>query len=218
MNKFIASVFAALALIALPALASAKSIQYDFEMTVTEVWDENGTGDYADYNGRESASGYGIFDGLTVGSKINVSVDLDSSAPVNAGSIQSDVFQVTITGSWGGTYGYAAYWKDGGSHVWQAQTNTGSESLEVNGQDITGGVAAIKDLRLVFSSDSPWTLSEGFLDFRVENGGASRFYAKYVPTAVPELDPASGMSAVALLGGGVAILMARRRDAGSFAS
>lgn len=213
MNKFIAGVFTAIALFALPGLASAKSIQYSFEMTVTEVWDENGSADYADYNGREDAYGYGVFDGLSVGSKINVAIDLDTSAPVNAGSIQSDVFQVAIAGDWGGTYGYAGYWQDGGSHVWQAQTNTGSESLEVNGQTISGGVAAIKDLRLVFSSDSPWTLSEGFLDFRVENGGASRFYAKYVPSAVPELDPASGMSAMALLGGGVAILMARRRDA-----
>jgi len=197
MNRLIASALAASVTLALPATAFAETLDYDFTMSITYVKD-----------------GYGVFNGLKVGDSINVSVILDSKA-TGDGNAQISIAEVAVTGtgSWASSWYDVQY--DASRLYWDAYSGSVAGSLIVNGVRIDHTVSYQQELYLDFSEvpGGEPRLNTGWLDIRLENGTSSRLKAQYVepPTSVPELDPKSGTSAIALLVGGMALAFSRRR-------
>jgi hypothetical protein len=155
-----------------------------------------------------------VFNGLSVGDTINLSVLLDTRADGD-GNAQISIAEVAVsgTGSWVSTWSDVQF--DASSLYWDAYSGSVQGSLLVNGVLIDHAVSYNQELYLDFSevAGGEPRLNTGWLDVRLENGTASRLRAEYVesPTSVPELDPRSATGAFALLAGGLAVVLSRRR-------
>jgi len=198
MNKLVNSALVAAALMTFPTTAFAETLDYDFTMEITSIYDS-----------------YGVFNGLSVGDSLNLSVLLDTAATGDGNAtISIAEVSVTSTGSWQSSWSDVQYNSSG--LTWDAYSGSVSGSMLVNGITIGHTVSYHQDLYLDFSSISSgdYQLTSALLDLRIENTGKAGLKAKYVakpPTAVPELDAQSGPQAAALLAGAAFILLSRRR-------
>jgi|SRR5688572_14373401 len=201
MNKLAHSVLMAAAMLTVPTTAFAETLNYDFTMEITSLYDS-----------------YGIFNGLSVGDSLNLSVLLDSKA-TGDGNATIKVAEVNVksTGSWASAWSDVQYNASG--LTWDAYSGSISGSMLINGISIGHTVSYHQDLFLDFStaSDGSYSLSSGWLDLRIENTGKAGIKAVYVPppppaAKVPELDTGASAQAIALLAGAAFILLSRRRS------
>lgn len=199
MKKLVNSALIAAALTTLSTSAFAETLNYSFSMEITSMYDS-----------------YGVFNGLSVGDSLNLSVLLDSKATGDGNAvIKISEVNVTSTGNWASAWSDVQYNASG--LTWDAYAGSVSASMLVNGISIGHTVSYHQDLFLDFASISSgdYQLTSGWLDLRIENTGKAGLKAKYVvkpPTSVPELDAKSGGQAAALLAGAAFILMSRRRE------
>lgn len=194
--KILTSAAAALATLALSSSAFAETLDYDFQMTIDSISD-----------------GYGVFDGLSEGGTVHVSVALDTSGP-NGSSAAISVAELGYeTSGWMSSWSNAEY--NNYSEDWSGYAGTIAGTLDVNGIEIhSGSVHQQVYLNFGKTSSGEFGLLEGTLNLWVRNGSAADLSASYVPgppATAPELDPNSGMAAFALVGGGVTIAWSRRR-------
>lgn len=198
MKKLLNSALVAAATMTLPTTAFAETLAYDFSMEITSMYDS-----------------YGVFNGLSVGDSLNLSVLLDSKATGDGNAvIKIAEVSVTSTGSWASAWSDVQYNASG--LTWDAYSGSVSGSMLVNGISIGHTVSYHQDLFLDFSaiSSGDYQLTSGWLDLRLENTGKAGLKATFVPkppTSVPELDAKSSAQAAALLAGAAFIFMSRRR-------
>lgn len=201
-KKLVNSALAAAAIMALPTTAFAETLEYDFSMEITSLYDS-----------------YGVFDGLSVGDSLNLSVLLDSTATGDGhAAISIAEVSVAATGNWASAWSDVQY--NAAGLTWDAYSGSISGSMLVNGISIGHTVSYHQDLFLDFSnlSSGDYQLTSGWLDLRIENTGKAGIKAQYVakppskpPEDVPELDAKSGSQAGALLAGAAFLAFSRRR-------
>jgi len=198
MKKLANSALVVAALTLLPQTALAETLNYDFSMEITSLYD-----------------GYGVFNGLSVGDSLSLSVLLDSAATGDGNAVISIAeVNVTSTGSWAAAWSDVQYNASG--LTWDAYSGSISGSMLINGISIGHTVSYHQDLFLDFSSVSSgdYELTSGWLDLRIENTGKAGLKATYVqkpPHDVPELGGQAAPQAAALLVGAAFILLSRRR-------
>lgn len=186
-------------ILAFSSNAFAETLNYDFTMTIDSIDDAY----------------YGVFDGFSVGDPLNVSVSFDTTGP-SGSSVLIDVagLDVQITGGWGGSWSDVQYY----SGYWDSNKGTNAEVLVVNGVGVHSGTLT-QEVYLNFAgiTSGDFALTSGNLEFRLENSGFAKITAIYQgePASVPELDPASAMNALALIGGGLTLGWSRRRREGT---
>lgn len=186
-------------MIALPVTAFAETLHYDFTATINSIQDG-----YADH------TGVGVFDEWSVGDTLTGTLSLDT----NSGSVVSITgldFDATNTNSWS----WASYSSWGDTQQWDAGGGTSGQNVVLNGVDVHGGTLS-NNVWIQFGTTSTGELelNAGRLEVNWGNSHNARLTADFTqspPTSVPELDPKSGMSAFALLGGGLAVALSRRR-------
>lgn len=193
--KILPVVSAIAATLGFSSTAFAETLTYDFTMTITSISD-----------------GYGVFDDFAVGDPLNVSVFFDTQA---TGDGQADVtvegISVASTGYWGSSWSDVQY----NSGSWDAYSGTIADTLVVNGTGIHSG-SVHEEVYLTFGeiSSGEFGVTAGKMSIGVYNGSSAYLTATWVgntSSSVPELDPNSGTSALALLGGGLVIAWSRRR-------
>jgi len=196
--KIIPTLATAAAVLAFSSSAFAETLNYDFSMKIQSITD-----------------GYGVFNGLSTGDSLDVSVkfntagDWDGTASVSI----SDV-SIVAKGGWSSSWSDVQY--NSSNQTWDAYSGIISEYLVVNGVKIHAG-SVHEEVYLDFgkTSTGAFGLTSGTLKIGVRNGSSADLVATYVPTppkTAPELDPHSGMSTLALLGGGLAVAWSRRRQ------
>jgi hypothetical protein len=189
-------------MIALPATAFAETLNYNFTATINYIQDG-----YADN------TGVGVFDEWAVGDTITGTLSLNSGQ----GSVVSVTgldFEGTNTNSWS----WASYSSWGNTQQWDAGGGTNGQNIVLNGVDVHSGTLS-NNVWLQFGTTSTGELElrSGSLELNWGNSYNAKLKANFTQptqppaTSVPELDPKSGMSAFALLGGGLAIALSRRR-------
>lgn len=193
-----------LAMLGFTSSAFAETLNYNFTMTITSISD-----------------GYGVFDDLSEGGNINVSVQFDTKADRDGEAI------INVA-----ELGYVAkgYWVSSWSDVqykngyWDAYSGIVADVLVVNNVAIhSGSVHQEVYLDFTRTSSGDFALTGGSVFIGVYNGSSAQLTAKYTtppppPTSVPELDPGSGMGALALVGGGLTIAWSRRRRPSTLAA
>lgn len=195
--KFLTAASVVASTLAFSSTAFAETLNYDFTMTITSISD-----------------GYGVFSGLKAGDPLNVSVFFDTTADADGqANITVSGLNVASTGYWGSSWSDVQY--NAGS--WDAYSGTIADTLVVNGIGIHSG-SVHEEVYLTFGQNSSgeFGIASGKLSIGVYNGSSAYLTANWVgtptSTAVPELDPGSGTSALALLGGGLALAWSRRRQ------
>lgn len=181
--------------LAFSSSAFAETLTYDFTMTITSISD-----------------GYGVFDGLSEGDPLNVSVFFDSQATGDGlANVTVDGISVVSSGNWTSSWSDVQY----NSGSWDAYSGTIADTLIVNGIGIHSG-SVHEEVYLTFGelSSGEFGVTAGKMNIGVYNGSSAYLTANWVggtSTSVPELDPNTGTSALALLGGGLAVAWSRRR-------
>ncbi len=182
---------------ACPVTASAEVLDYNFSMLINSISDG-----YA-------SDGAGVFDEWSVGDYLDISVSFNSTAnTANLTIAGMDLSAGTIYSTWSGSY-YSS-----SENNWGAYGGMAGADVEVNGVDVGSGGYGY-NAYLDFAPSSLLLGVGSYIEFRVSNSHNAMLTAVYSPTppptAVPELDPKSGLSAFALLGGGLALAFSRRR-------
>jgi hypothetical protein len=196
--KIVPTLAAAATVLAFSSSAFAETLNYDFSMTIKSISD-----------------GYGVFNGLSVGDTINVSTQFNTAGDWD-GTANISLSQVSVVakGGWSSSWSDVQY--NTSEQKWDAYSGIISEYLVVNGIKIHAG-SVHEEVYLDFGKNSSgeFGLTSGLVKIGVRNGSSADLVAEYVPpppkTSVPELDPKSGMSTLALLGGGLAVAWSRRR-------
>jgi hypothetical protein len=195
--KFFTSSAIAAAILAMTSAASAEVLNYNFKMNITSISD-----------------GYGVFDELNEGGEINVSVQFDTAgdwdgiAVINVAELGYEA-----AGTWTSSWSDVQYNSSNAS--WDAYSGIISGNLIVNDVEIhSGSVHQEVYLDFGITESGQMGLLTGSMNIGVYNGSSAYLTARYVPsspTSVPELDPNSGMAALAIVGGGAAVAYSRRR-------
>ncbi len=198
--KTLTSLAFAFVILALSSSAFAETLSYNFTMNITSLED-----------------GYGVFDYLSEGGTVDVSVEFDTAADGDGQALISIAgLDYQSAGHWGGSWSSVQY--NAWDKNWGAQTGTNGQYLIVNDIQVSSGTLS-QEVFLDFETTSSGELAlvGGTLNLRLENGSRSSLSAEYAPpppTSVPELDPNSGMAALVLVGGGLTIAWSRRRREG----
>lgn len=194
--KTLTATAAAAALLVLPSTAFAETLDYDFQMTITSISD-----------------GYGVFDGMSEGGTLNVSVLFDTDADWDGvASIDIEGVETESNGYWSNSWSDVQYQE--GTLYWDAYSGANADWLVVNDVAIhSGSIHEEAYLYFTETSTGDLELSSGNLSIGVYNGSSAYLTAEYTgkSTSVPELDPKSGTSALALLSGGLILFWSRRR-------
>lgn len=197
MKKLVAAAVALLA-VGMSASAFAETLAYDFPMTVTKISDAT-----------EPGYSKGIFAsaGIYQGSTLNVSVSLNTAgnSAITVNSLSISTTNTWYGGSWSTT------WTQGDGTVWLAGTGTGGGTLIAGSVSIPNG-SATEVVSLTFAPPSN-TLSSGWMTINIDNTVHASLRADYTsgPSSTPELDPSSGVAALALLLGGTIVFSPRSR-------
>jgi hypothetical protein len=199
MKKIVAAAVTMLA-VGMSASAFATTLSYDFAMTVTQVSDATEPG----YTNGIFASA-----GITQGSTINVSVNMDTSAQ-KMGAPQIQGLNISVTNP-SNNNSWLSTWAAGGNTVLHGGGGLGGPLLTVNGIEIPyGSTSWVVNLNVVPSSGA---LAMGSsVEIHVDNSVHASLNAVYTgkPASTPELDPSSGVAALALLFGGTTIVVSSR--------
>src|SRR5688500_1931804 len=118
MKKLVNSALIAAAMTTLSSSAFAETLNYSFSMEITSMYDS-----------------YGVFNGLSVGDSLNLSVLLDSKATGDGNAvIKIAEVNVTSTGNWASAWSDVQYNSSG--LTWDAYAGSVSASMLVNGISI----------------------------------------------------------------------------------
>jgi hypothetical protein len=195
----VAVVFSA---VGMSASAFAETLKYDFGMTVTQISDAT-----------EPGYSKGIFAsaGITQGSTLNVSVNIDTKADGDGNAaIAVNSLSISTANTWYGN-SWSQTWTQSDGTVWLAGTGTGGGTLIAGSVSIPNG-SATEVVSLTFAPTSG-TLSSGWMSINIDNNVHASLHADYTGKAssTPELDPSSGVAALALLLGGTIVFSSRSR-------
>ena len=187
-------------MVGMSASAFAETLKYDFAMTVTSITDAV-----------EHGYTKGIFAsaGITQGSTLNVSVNIDTKADGD-GNAAIKVNSLSISTS-NTTWSSESSWSNTSTQgVWQAGTKTDAGILFAGNVQIPSG-SATETVFLTFAPTSG-TLSSGQMTINIDNSVHASLRADYTgkPASTPELDPSSGVAALALLLGGTTLVFSPR--------
>ena len=200
MNKLVA---AAVTLFAagISTSAFAESLTYNFAMTVTQITDAVEPG----------SNGGAIFGaaGITQGSTINVSVNVDTSAN-KMGAPQIQGLNISVTNPWDNN-SWLGTWTEGGNTVLQGGGGLGGPLLTVNSIEVPSGSTHWNVNLNVVPSSGALAIGSS-VEIHVDNSVHASLNAVYTgkPASTPELDPSSGAAALALLLGGSTLVFSSR--------
>lgn len=210
MKKLIATT-AAIAVMGISASAFAETLKYDFTVEVTGV-SVTGTNTSALKGVLKSA-------GAKKGETLNVSVDLNTAgkSSITVKGLEKSATNITW-GSPPSSNSDAQTWTQGQDNsqiIWQGGSSLDGEVLKLNGTTIIKNSGNIWDkVWLDFSKTSSGSLvlNSGWLKLGAGDhlNALIEFKVKKTPVSTPELDPASGVGAMTLLLGGIALAFSSR--------
>lgn len=184
---------AAIAVLGVSASAFAETLTYDLTMVVTKLEDavEPGTGPK------------GVFEsgGMAEGKTFDVHVELSTSGTP---TITVEGVKVESTNKWGWANYQDGKWSGGGGE---------NNSLNINTIPISyGSIHNLFDLYVSKTSSGDLIVNSGSMHIWLDNSVRADLWAEVIqkPVSTPELDPASGTGAFALLLGGLALAVSSR--------